>query len=250
MRSRQLKLVFGFGFIRYFWSGDREDLAVVAGGQQHWDEVYGARPEDELTWFEATPSVSLDLIREHLRPGDPFIDIGAGASRLIDALLDEGFGPLAVLDLSSAALAVSRQRLGPRSDDVVWIEADITHWQPDRDYAVWHDRAVFHFLSRTEDRAGYARALSGALRPGGIAIVATFADDGPEMCSGLPVVRYAPEALAQELDRLLPGLFETLGARSHMHVTPKGNRQSFQYSVFRKNNLGNDSRRPVRTAAF
>ena len=206
----------------------------MAGGQQHWDEVYGARSEDALTWFEATPAVSLELIREHLQPGESFIDIGAGASRLVDALLDEGFGPLAVLDLSAAALAVSRQRLGLRADDVAWIEADITTWTPDRDYAVWHDRAVFHFLTTAEDRAGYARALPVALRPGGIAIIATFADDGPEMCSGLPVVRYAPEALAQELDRLLPGRFETLDARRHMHITPKGNRQSFQYSVFRK----------------
>lgn len=206
----------------------------MAGGQQHWDQVYGARSEDALTWFEATPAVSLELIREHLQPGEPFIDIGAGASRLVDALLDEGFGPLAVLDLSAAALAVSRQRFGPKADDVSWIEADITTWTPDRDYAVWHDRAVFHFLTGAEDRAGYARALAQALRPGGIAIIATFADDGPEMCSGLPVVRYSPEALAQELDRLLPGRFEKCDARRHMHITPKGNRQSFQYSVFRK----------------
>jgi len=209
-------------------------MHTMAGGQEHWDGVYGARSEDELTWFEATPALSLELVRAHLRPREPFIDIGSGASWLVDALLDEGFGPLAVLDLSAAALAVSRQRLGPKADDVSWIEADITTWTPDRDYAVWHDRAVFHFLTTAEDRAGYARALSVALRPGGIAIIATFADDGPEMCSGLPVVRYAPEALAQELDRLLPGRFETLDARRHMHITPKGNRQSFQYSVFRK----------------
>lgn len=206
----------------------------MIGGQQHWNTVYGARAEDELTWFEATPRVPLDLVRAYLQPGDPFIDIGAGASRLIDALLEEGFGPLTVLDLSSVALAVSWQRLGPKANDVAWIEADITTWKPDWDYVVWHDRAVFHFLTRAEDRAGYARALSDALRPGGIAIIATFADDGPERCSGLPVVRYAPEALAQELDRLLPGRFGMLDARRHMHVTPKGNRQSFQYSVFRK----------------
>ena len=206
----------------------------MAGGQEHWDGVYGARSEQALTWFEATPSVSLDLVCEHMQPGDPFIDIGAGASRLVDALIDEQFGPLAVLDLSAAALTASRQRLGPKADEVVWIAADITTWTPDRDYAVWHDRAVFHFLTGAEDRAGYAHALSVALRPGGIAIIATFADDGPEMCSGLPVVRYAPEALAQELDRLLPGQFETVDARRHVHITPKGNRQSFQYSVFRK----------------
>ena len=206
----------------------------MTGGQQHWDEVYGARSEDALTWFEATPAVSLDLVREYLQPGEPFIDIGAGASRLVDVLREEGFGSLTVLDLSAAALAVRRQRLGPRADDVAWIEADITTWEPDRYYAVWHDRVVFHFLTAAEDRAGYARALSAALRPGGIAIIATFADDGPEMCSGLPVVRYAPETLAQELDRLLPGRFEKCDARRHMHITPKGNRQSFQYSVFRK----------------
>lgn len=206
----------------------------MAGGQEHWNGVYGARSEDELTWFEATPALSLELVRANLQPGEPFIDIGAGASRLVDVLLEEGFGPLTVLDLSGPALAVSRQRLGARGDDVAWIEADITTWEPDRPYAIWHDRAVFHFLTEAEDRAGYARALSGALRAGGIAIVATFADDGPEKCSGLPVVRYAPEALAQELDRLLPSRFEVLDARRHMHVTPKGNRQRFQYSVFRK----------------
>lgn len=206
----------------------------MAGGPEHWDGVYGARSEDELTWFEATPSVSLEFVRAHLRPGDPFIDVGGGASRLVDALLDEGFGSLAVLDLSGAALGVSRQRLGSRGVGIAWIEADITMWRPDRDYAVWHDRAVFHFLTGAEDRAGYARALSAAMQPGGIAIIATFADDGPEMCSGLPVARYAPESLAQELDRLLPGRFETLGVRRHLHITPKGNRQSFQYSVFRE----------------
>lgn len=206
----------------------------MAGGQKHWDDVYGARSQDELTWFEAMPTVSLDLVREYLHPGEPFIDIGAGASRLVDVLLEEGFGPLTVLDLSGAALAVSRQRLGARGESIAWIEADITRWEPDRTYAVWHDRAVFHFLTAAEDRGGYARALSAALRPGGIAIIATFADDGPEKCSGLPVVRYAPEALGQELERLLPGRFETLDARRHMHITPKGNRQSFQYSVFRR----------------
>jgi SAM-dependent methyltransferase len=203
----------------------------MAGRQEHWDDVYGARSEDELTWFEAMPAVSLGLVRELLRPGDPFIDIGAGASRLVDALLEEGFGPLTVLDLSASALAVSRQRLGSRADDVAWIESDITVWKPERDYAFWHDRAVFHFLTAAEDRAGYARALAHALRPGGIAIIATFAEDGPKMCSGLPVVRYAPEALARELERLLPGQFDMVEARRHQHITPKGNKQSFQYSV-------------------
>lgn len=206
----------------------------MARGQEHWDKVYGARSEDELTWFEASPSVSLDLVTTYLEPGDAFIDIGAGAARLVDALHEAGLGPLTVLDLSKAALDASQKRLGPQGDDVVWIEADITKWKPDRDYAVWHDRAVFHFLTGAEDRAGYVRAMSEAIRSGGIAIIATFADDGPVMCSGLPVVRYSPEGLAQELDRLLPGEFEMIDAKRHMHITPKGNRQSFQYSVFRR----------------
>lgn len=206
----------------------------MAGRQEHWGGVYGARSEDELTWFEATPALSLELVRAHLHPGEPFIDVGAGASRLVDVLLEEGFGPLTVLDLSGAGLAVSRQRLGALGEDIAWIEADITTWEPDRTYSVWHDRAVFHFLTAADDRAGYARALSDALRPGGIATIATFADDGPEMCSGLPVVRYAPEALAQELDKLLPGQFHMVEAKRHLHITPKGNRQSLQYSVFRR----------------
>ncbi|OJF89676.1 methyltransferase type 12 [Rhizobium sp. 58] len=202
--------------------------------QEHWDGVYGARSEDELTWFEATPSVSLELVRMHLQPGDAMIDIGAGASRLVDALLDEGFGPLAVLDLSGSALGVSKKRVGVRGDSVEWIEADVTVWQPRREYEVWHDRAVFHFLTKIDERAAYADAMTKALRPDGVAIIATFADDGPEKCSGLPVVRYAPEELAQELNGLAPGKFEMISAQRHLHITPKGNRQSFQYSVFKK----------------
>lgn len=206
----------------------------MAARQEHWDGVYGARSEDELTWFEATPSVSLDLVRMHLQPGDAMIDIGAGASRLVDALLDQGFGPLAVMDLSGSALAVSRTRLGARGDSVEWIEADVTGWQPRREYALWHDRAVFHFLTEIHERAAYAHAMTKALRPDGVAIIATFADDGPEKCSGLPVVRYAPEELAQELNRLAPGQFEMISAQRHVHITPKGNQQSFQYSVFKR----------------
>ena len=206
----------------------------MVGRQEHWDGVYGARSEDELTWFEATPSISLEIVGLYLRPGDALIDIGAGASRLVDALLDKGFRPLTVLDLSGSALEVSRQRLGDRGDGVNWIEADVTAWRPDRDYVVWHDRAVFHFLTDAEARAAYAQAMSQALRPDGVAIIATFADDGPEKCSGLPVVRYAPEQLEQELTILVPGQFEMISSRRHMHITPKGNRQSFQYSVFRK----------------
>jgi trans-aconitate methyltransferase len=132
---------------------------MVTDEQKHWDGVYDARAEDELTWFEATPEVSLDLVRTYLDPGEAFIDVGAGASRLVDALFEEGLGPLAALDLSDASLAVSRQRLSSHSDEVAWIEADVTRWQADREYAVWHDRAVFHFLTDAEDRAAYVHAM-------------------------------------------------------------------------------------------
>ncbi len=206
----------------------------MAPSPEHWNGIYGARAEDELTWFEETPSVSLELVRRYLPPGNAFLDVGAGASRLVDTLLEEGFGPLAVMDLSGAALAASRQRLGDRSSEVTWVEADVTRWKPDQTYALWHDRAVFHFLTEAVDRAAYAQAMTGALNAGGFAIIATFADDGPEKCSGLPVIRYTPERLARELDRLLPDVFEMIEAKRHMHITPKGNRQSFQYSVFKK----------------
>lgn len=202
--------------------------------QDHWDDVYGARKEEDLTWFEASPSLSYDLVVDHLRPGDAFVDIGGGESRLVDTLLAGGFAPLAVLDISPAALAASKNRLGSKGDEVSWSAADITNWQPLQNYAVWHDRAVFHFLTDPDDRAAYVRTMGQALTDGGVAIIATFAEDGPEKCSGLPVVRYCSEELTQLLDSLTDGQFKPIKAKRHIHVTPKGNRQSFQYSVLRK----------------
>lgn len=206
----------------------------MAGPLEHWNRVYRERDEEELTWFEAVPAPSLGLLRQHLEKGEPFIDVGGGASRLVDALLDEGFGPLAVLDLSAEALARSRARLGSRAADVDWIEADITRWTPARSHALWHDRAVFHFLTDERDRARYARTLAKALRPGGVALIATFAEDGPERCSGLPVVRYGPEALHAEIERHAPGRFALLHSLRHVHLTPKGTSQNFQYAVLER----------------
>ena len=200
----------------------------------HWNQVYDARPETALTWFEATPTVSLDLLARHLGPGQALIDVGGGASRLVDHLLGLGAGPLAVLDISEAALAASRARLGEAADQVAWMVADITTFCPDQSWWVWHDRAVFHFLTEPADRAAYLAVLDKALEPGGHAIIATFADDGPEKCSGLPVHRYSPEALMAEVERHAPGSFEALEARRHVHMTPKGNRQNFQFSVLRR----------------
>lgn len=200
----------------------------------HWDETYRARDEDALTWFEETPTASLSLIKAYATPNDAILDVGGGASRLVDGALTAGFGAVTVLDLSSVALGISQARLGVRATRVDWQQGDITQWQPTRRYGVWHDRAVFHFLTDAQARAEYLRTMQAALLPGGTAIIASFALDGPETCSNLPVMRYSPDTLAAELERLAPGRFLLREGRQHMHVTPKGSRQSFQISVFRR----------------
>ncbi len=199
----------------------------------HWDAVYAGRPDAALSWFEAAPGLSAELIAAHARPGAA-VDVGAGASRLVDHLLDRGFDPVTALDISAEGLAVSRARLGPRAAAVDWAVGDATAWTPPRRYRLWHDRAVFHFLTEPADRAAYARVLDAATAPGAIAIIASFAEDGPERCSGLPVQRYAPVQLAAEIEAHLPGVFAPVESRRHSHATPGGAEQRFQFSVFRK----------------
>jgi SAM-dependent methyltransferase len=200
----------------------------------HWDNRYRESEPQSLSWFEAAPALSLRLIGQAAGPEASVIDMGGGASRMPDALLEAGYKDITVLDLSAEALALSRARLGERAAAVDWQVADVTHWQPARRYDLWHDRAVFHFLTDAGDRAAYARALGSALAPGGTAILMSFADDGPEKCSGLPVRRYAPEDLVAEIERLLPGLFEVKETGRFAHMTPGGAEQRFQYTVFQK----------------
>lgn len=199
----------------------------------HWNHVYAQKADDSLSWFEAEPGLSAALIAAHVRPCAA-VDVGAGASRLADHLLGAGFSPVTLLDISPEGLAVTRARLGTRATEVDWEVGDVTDWVPPRRYGLWHDRAVFHFLTDPADRAAYARVLDAATAPGAVAIIATFAEDGPETCSGLPVRRYAPEALAGELEAHLPGVFTPVESRRHLHVTPAGRQQRFQFSVFRK----------------
>jgi len=201
---------------------------------EHWNTVYRTRDDAEVSWFDPGASESFETVASLIAPGDPVLDVGAGASRLVDRLLAEGYGPVDVLDLSEAALEISRKRLGALGDGVGWIAADITAWTPDRTWALWHDRAVFHFLTGSADRAAYIRALARALRHGGHAVISTFADDGPEICSGLPVVRYAPDELAAEFDNLASGAFMPLASSRHVHRTPGGGEQRFQTSLFRR----------------
>ena len=196
----------------------------------HWQSIYTAKAEREVSWFQNDSQPSLTLIEETGSPSSAVIDIGGGASHLVDGLLNRGFLDLTILDLSSAALAAAKARVGRRAERIKWIVADITTWKPSRVYDVWHDRATFHFMVAESDRAAYLSRLARVLRPGGHAIIATFAPDGPEQCSGLPVRRYDAEALGQALG----AGFQLMGTRRHEHVTPWGTSQAFQFSIFRR----------------
>jgi len=199
--------------------------------QAHWENVYTTKSESEVSWFEESPTISLDLIRAtRVDPTAPIIDIGGGASRLVDALIDNGFEAIAVLDLSKTALATARARLGLRGAKVRWIVEDVTTWQPSEAYAVWHDRAAFHFLIEPKDQTAYAERVARAVRPGGHVIIGTFAPDGPERCSGLPVVCHD----AASLGGILGGAFELMESRRYAHQTPARATQRFQFSRFRR----------------
>jgi SAM-dependent methyltransferase len=199
--------------------------------QAHWQNVYTKKGENEVSWFQENPAPSLELIAQvGATSTSAIIDIGGGASRLVDNLVELDFENVTVLDLSEAALEAAKDRLGGRAARVQWIVADATVWEPREAYDVWHDRAAFHFLTEERDRTAYIARLEGALKVGGHAVIATFALDGPERCSGLAVVRYDPASLGQTLGRT----FQLVDTRRHAHATPWGSNQSFQFSVFRR----------------
>ncbi len=199
--------------------------------QAHWQNVYQTKGERDVSWFEESPAISLDLIEATgVGPDAAVIDIGGGASRLVDALLAKGFSSVTVLDLSEKALATSRSRLGMRGAQVNWIVADITNWRPSQVYDIWHDRAALHFLTEAADRARYAKCVQEAVRPGGHVIIGTFAPDGPERCSGLPVVRHDAGSLADMLGQS----FKLIETRRHDHRTPGSAIQRFQFSRFQR----------------
>ena len=199
--------------------------------QEHWNEIYRIRGAHDVSWHQRRPDLSLELIAESGVSKDAWIiDVGGGASTLVDSLLDAGYQRLAVLDISGEALALSRTRLGPRAAAVEWFEADVTTFQPSHRYGLWHDRAVFHFLTEAKDRATYRAALEKGLASGGTLIVATFAPEGPERCSGLPVQRWSPESLAQELG---PN-FALLESKREQHRTPGGTVQHFIWCRFKR----------------
>ncbi len=208
--------------------------------KEHWEQVYTTKPTNGVSWFQEHAELSLRLIRETGVSGS-IIDVGGGASTLVDDLLNEGFQDLSVLDVSGAALDAAGKRLGVRAESVSWIEADILAAElPARAYNVWHDRAVFHFLTSPADRHAYVQTVLRSLRPGGHVIVATFAEDGPTKCSGLPVARYS----ADELHAEFGDPFTLLRHEKESHRTPFGTIQQFVYCYCRTSDGcpdGNDS---------
>ena len=202
--------------------------------QHHWEKVYTTKGESEVSWFQETPALSLELIElVGARQNSAIIDIGGGASRLVDNLVSRGYEDVTVLDLSAAALASARSRIGDQADRVTWLTVDVTIWEPSRTFDVWHDRAAFHFLTEPNDQTAYVARLRRALRVGGHAIIATFAPDGPERCSGLPVSRYDANSLGAKLG----DGFDLIDARGHDHTTPWGSLQKFQFSSFRRERM-------------
>jgi len=200
--------------------------------QAHWQQVYSEKGENQVSWFQERPAISLELMKAvGAAPDSAIIDVGGGASRLVDALVENGCRDLTVLDLSESAVSIAKKRLGRQAATVKWIVADVTQWEPPTTYDLWHDRAAFHFLTEESDRIAYIERLTKALRPGGHAIIGTFALDGPERCSGLPVVRYD----GAQLSVSLASAFALHDTRRRDHKTPWGAIQHFQFSVFRRN---------------
>lgn len=196
----------------------------------HWQNVYINKGENEVSWFQESPAPSLELIAQNATPASAILDVGGGASRLVDHLVDRAFQDVTILDLSEAALEAAKARLGSVAAQVHWIVADATIWEPQRKYDVWHDRAAFHFLVDSADRSAYVTRMKQAVTSGGHVVLGTFAIDGPEKCSGLPVNRYDEAGLAEELG----GGFQLVKSLRHDHATPWNSAQRFQFCVFRR----------------
>jgi len=204
---------------------------MAAERKVHWEEVYRQRDEKRVSWYQSKPEPSLGLIEKF--PGAAskgIVDIGAGASRLADALFDAGYDDITLLDVSGQALQMTAGRLSAMGRKPDLVTADITEWQPRRKWGVWHDRAVFHFLTRSIDQEAYIKALLEGTAAGSIVVMGTFSPEGPEKCSGLPVQRYSAESLATRLGQA----FELIESLAHRHQTPAGAEQKFMFAVFRR----------------
>jgi 2-polyprenyl-3-methyl-5-hydroxy-6-metoxy-1,4-benzoquinol methylase len=200
--------------------------------KSHWENIYQTKDATQVSWFQQHPELSFQFIEQtRVDKSGQIIDVGGGASTLVDDLLARGYENITVLDISAAALQVAQQRLGRLASKVTWLEANITQVElPHSFYDVWHDRAVFHFLTRAEDRAQYVKSVQHSVKTGGHVIVATFGLEGPLRCSGLEVVRYSPDSLHDEFGND----FELVDTTNELHQTPFGKEQEFIYCYCRK----------------
>jgi SAM-dependent methyltransferase len=197
----------------------------------HWEHIYETKAPTQVSWYQEHAQFSLQYIRNtRIQKTDAIIDVGGGASTLVDDLIADGYQDISILDVSAVALQLARGRLGTHAVDVTWIETDITQADlPEQAYDLWHDRAVFHFLTQPADRQRYIDTVRHAVRVGGHIILATFAPDGPERCSGLNVMRYTPESLHREFGKD----FEVVDSARETHHTPFGTEQKFIYCYCR-----------------
>jgi SAM-dependent methyltransferase len=205
-------------------------MAGVSGTAAHWDDAY-AQGDVARSWFQRQPTISMQMLdAAEVTARDSVIDVGGGASLLVDVLLGRGFRDITVLDISAAGLQYAQRRLGARAELVQWLVADILTWEPRRRYQVWHDRAVFHFLTAPPDRRRYLRVLAAATEPDAIAVFGCFAPEGPPQCSGMPVARYSPAELSDQLGNE----WMLIGRDHEEHVTPAGIIQPFTWAVLRR----------------
>jgi SAM-dependent methyltransferase len=207
-----------------------EKLTTTMSREDHWNSVYSTKAVNEVSWFESEPQPSLDLILLTLPDGGAVVDIGGGASRLVDRLLAAGIYELTVLDVSQVAIDHARARLAAAGEQVRWIVCDVTKAANIGTFDLWHDRAVFHFLTTDEDRRAYVNLAARTVRQGGFLIISTFATDGPKQCSGLDTCQYSFATLGAELSPH----FAPVRSIEHRHVTPAGKQQAFLYAVFRR----------------
>ncbi len=199
--------------------------------KDHWEEIYQNKKFEEVSWYQDIPETSLDFIDNlDLEPEANIIDIGGGDSHLVDHLLKRNFQHISVLDISELALQRARKRLGGKTEKVTWIASDVTEFQPLEKYELWHDRAVFHFLTDEKNIQQYLQLINEAISSEGFLILATFSEKGPEQCSGLPVKQYSVD----QLKHLLEDNFEIVEIKNINHQTPVGDIQNFTFGLFKK----------------
>lgn len=203
----------------------------MSGNQQHWDKVYSEKQPTEVSWYEPMPEISLNLIREcNLKKDAAIIDIGGGDSFLAEFLVSQNYTDVTVVDISSKVIERAKERMCEKADEVTWIVADVSEFHPNKQYELWHDRGVFHFLMEENEKRNYLRSLKDSVKPGGYVILSTFSDKGPSKCSGLDVQGYS----VGDMSKLLEQEFDFLSGRSFDHTTPSGEKQNFTVCSFQK----------------